>query len=126
MFKNIKIPMQVKYLIVILLISLSFVSTLKADYLKVGSNYCVLDFWYEDTLLYYHKSKYPDVIEMRNLRGETFLGGYVYDADNDTCLKDNTFSSLGLTDEDYQFSMALTGLISGVLIASTVILILKV
>ncbi len=120
------IPIQVKALLITILISLAFVSTLKADYLKVGSNYCVLDFYYENAYLYYHKSVAPDVLESRNLKGETFLGGYLYDAENDRCYKDGTFMALGLTDEDYNAYMALTGLISALIITSTVIFILKV
>jgi hypothetical protein len=88
-----------KTILFIFIISLS----LQADYLKVGSNYCVLDFYYENALLYYHKSVAPNVLEVRDLHGETFLANYTYDSSNDRCLKNETFIVLGLDENQYNF-----------------------
>ena len=128
-----KFPIQLKIVFALIVISFAFVSTLKADYLKANSNYCITDDWYfqykesaSKNALYYYQSKTPTTLRSTTgTRQEQYLiSGYEYNTTTGICRKN--LNLMGLTQEDYNAYMAFTGLISALIITSTVIVILKV
>jgi hypothetical protein len=103
-----------KKILFVIIVLFSF-SSLNADYLKLNSNYCVIDYWYGDGgILYYIKSSTPDVVDSRSYKDTVFISGYVYDSSNDICYKDPQL--LGLTKENFEFTNAMIALIVGFLL----------
>lgn len=101
-----------KKIIFILLTVFSF-SSLNADYLKLGSNYCVTDYYYYDDSLYFYKSSEPDTLIVSTTLTDIFVDGYVYDPNTFICSLDPISESLGIQYHEYKFLMGLMGLLLG-------------
>ena len=115
----IKIPLQAKFLIVMIFLSLTFISQLKADYLLGHLERCAADYYYkyDDSAnkykLYYLNSR------TGNWSGVTtnvgfIQDGYAYDSVTGECRLDDT--TLGLSINQYNFIYALVGLIFGLIL----------
>ena len=106
------VPVQAKLLLVLVFVSLFFVSNLKADYLKSSSNFCVSDYWFVNGTLYYYKSD-NNLTLITTTQNDTFIDGYEYNTENNICSLYPIPQKLGIQYHEYKFLMGLMGLLVG-------------
>ena len=130
-----KVPIQVKVLIVLIILSFAFVTTLKADYLRANANYCITDDWYfaknpvnNKHTFYFRLSSQLEILRKASgTRQEQYLiSGYEYNTTTGICKKSETtksMSALGMEQSSYQFLMGLSGILVGFSLLTGLIII---
>jgi len=117
-----------KNFFIVVFLFLSFTSFANADFLLQQKNRCVVNFLYKKIdgsykILYAYSSS-PNTYYSSRSKSYTFLPGYVYSSDTN-CTLPSIVKKLSLTASDYNFLMALTGLLIGFAFLLAVILIFK-
>ncbi len=116
-----------KNLFIFLFLSLTLSLSLNADYLLKNKNKCVIDFWYDQSKGYVHYiySHNPDREYKSSSKTYVFIPGYEYNSSAKTCSLPDIVKKLSLTSSDYNFLMALMGLLIGFAFLLSIVLIFK-
>lgn len=97
-----------------------------ADYLNSSNNTCVKYYWYSNGKLYYQNSSDGVVSTTSSTNMENYFSdGFDYNATSRNCQKSIKNSTLNMSNDDYNFAMALTGLFCGVLLSSFALVSLR-
>jgi len=114
----IKIPLQAKFIIVMIFVSLTFISQLKADYLLGNLERCTTNYYYYyDTTAskYYLRYFNPRTDQWNKTTSNVgFIeSGWTYDYSLERCTKDDY---LGLSSNQYNFLYSIIGILIGLLL----------
>ena len=109
---------------VLLLFILAF-NFVYADYLATPSNICVKRIWYKDGLIYTEQENGQISSSSAKDQDKYFIDGFDYNATTGICQKSSSSNFLNMTNSDYNFAMALTGLFCGVLLSSFALVSLR-
>lgn len=93
---------------------ISLTALLDAAYLYKDRNKCVDDYWFSNGTLYYVLSSSPDQLSQTTNKNQTFESGYEYNSTTEICSKKKVLRQLQITNEHYQFLLALIGALSGI------------
>lgn len=113
----------------ILLTLITLASFASADWLFQPLNICVKEFWFSPSSgkVYYVRSDTNDLLmETTKNYGDDFFDGYDYNATSGRCQKVASNNKLGLANDDYTYYMALSGIICGTLLVSSVFIGLRI
>ena len=100
-------------LLKILLLLISFLSVSHASFYSGKKDYCIEDYYFQDGKFYYLKSRTGEWnSDTANGSGNKIVKNYIYNADDDTCRPDIS-KYYGMTEEQFNFLLALCGLIFG-------------
>ena len=110
---------------IILLISF-LVSFASADYLYHAQNICIKSYYFQNQKLYFIVSSSGTLsfVNTSNL-GDDIFPDYEYNATDNTCYKTPFNNSLKIENFQFNFMMGLTGLICGLLVAISSLMLLK-
>ena len=116
-----------KKIFLLIFLSLTFSLSANADYFLKNKNKCVSDFWYDQNTgyVYYIYSDKPDTEYKSFSKSYVFIPGYEYNSSVKTCSLPVIVKQLSLTSSDYNFLMALLGLLIGFSFLLSIILIFK-
>lgn len=113
----------------LLLTLITFASFASADYFFQPLNICVKEFWFSPSSgkVYYVRSDTNVILSENTFNyGDDFFSGYDYNATSGRCQKVASNNSLGLANDDYTYYMALSGIICGTLLVSSVFIGLRI
>ncbi len=111
--------MKNKYLFLIFIILSSFLS---ADILYIKKNRCILDnYYFQNNKFYYTYSSTGYKASTKTFKASDLEYGYEYV--NDKCQKLQVLKDTKMTYQNYKFMAALTGLLIGFLVFSSVIFV---
>ena len=112
---------------IILLISF-LASFASADYLMASTNLCVKDYYYKNSTgaFYYVRSDTGATVTgtTKSLQAG-FFDGFDYNATSGFCVRTPFNNTLKIENNDFSYMMGLTGLICGLLIAVSSLMLLK-
>lgn len=111
----------------IFLILFALASFASADYLFQPESICVKDFWFNNGSFFYVRSDTgATVTGTTDNYGDDFFAHYEYNATTKNCKKEPLNNELGLENNEYNYFMALTGLLTGTLLVSALFIGLRV
>ncbi len=101
--------------------------SLNADFLLKNKNQCVSDFWFDanNSTVNFIYSSQPGTVYSSYSSSYSFVPGYDYNSSSDICSLPPIVKELSLTSSDYNFLMALMGLLIGFSFLLSIILIFK-
>ena len=102
------------FLLSIVFLSLTF-TVLNADYLLQNKNQCVHSFYYDlnNSTVNYILSSDLNTLHTSYSVNYRFIPGYDYNSSSSTCSLPSVVQKLSLSSSDYNFLMALMGLLIG-------------